>query len=105
MMEDREFLKELIRRGSSADKGYFKYAHIVAVTIGRCPLMQQLHQLVNGPVWDGDVMCKSLRDELLSLGLAVRVCKSGEQGYTGATYFAYTVVNTASKIEAGMVGA
>lgn len=46
---------------------------------------EQLHQLVkDGPVWDGDVVSKSHRDDLISWGLATKVCFKGEQGYTGA---------------------
>jgi hypothetical protein len=42
--------------------------------------------LKHGPCWDGDVPSKSGRDELLTLGYAVRVIHKGEDGYTGATY-------------------
>ena len=50
-----------------------------------------LNQLVNGPVWDGDIISKTDRDELIELKLAVRVCCKGEEGYTGATYTGYTI--------------
>lgn len=50
-------------------------------------LLDQLSQLVvNGPVWDGDVISKSGRDSLLELKLAVKVMLIGEMGYTAATY-------------------
>lgn len=55
-------------------------------------LCEQLHQLLfSGPVYDGDVISKSGRDQLLKLKLAVRCCVGGEQGYTAASYSAYTV--------------
>lgn len=51
-----------------------------------------LRQLVNGPVWDGDVISKSYRDDLIDWKLAVRICAKGEQGYTAATYLGFSVL-------------
>jgi hypothetical protein len=49
--------------------------------------LDQLRQLVaTGPVWDGDVISKSDRDELIRLGLATRVMVGGAWGWTAATY-------------------
>lgn len=45
----------------------------------------------NNPVWDGDIPSKRGRDSLLWLGLAVRCCVAGEQGYTAASYLAGTL--------------
>lgn len=45
----------------------------------------------NGPIFDGDVPCKSGRDDLLSLGLCVKTIFKGEDGYNGATYMGYQV--------------
>lgn len=101
---EREFLKELIKRGSKADKGYFEFVHIVACYLNH-GLHEQLQQLINGPVWDGNIISKSCRDELFDLGLAIRVCHKGETGYSGATYFAWSVMKRAKEIEAGKVGA
>lgn len=54
----------------------------------------QLRQLLfTGPIWDGDVLSKNARGDLFQLGLAVRCCVKGEQGYTAASYRAYTVWN------------
>lgn len=103
-MTDKEFLKELIKRGQSAEEGYFQYVHLVACLLDK-RLHEQLEQLVNGPVWDGDVISKSLRDELFDLGLAIRVCCKGEQGYTGAKYFGGSVVKRIKEIKTGKVGA
>jgi len=47
--------------------------------------------LFHGPVYDGDVCSKVARDSLFPLGLAVRCCFKGEQGYTAASYRAYSV--------------
>lgn len=50
-------------------------------------LLEQLSQLViNGPVWDGDVISKTDRNYLFDLKLAVKVMLIGEMGYTAATY-------------------
>lgn len=103
-MTDKEFLKELISRGAKADESYFQYAHIVACLLDK-RLHDQLTQLINGPVWDGDIICKSFREELFDLGLAIRVCCKGNEGYTGATYFAFSVMKCANEIKAGNVGA
>lgn len=104
MLTDKDFLKEVIARGASGCDGHFQYAHIAA-----CLLPQQLHeqlkQLVNGPVWDGDVISKSNRGELFDLGLAIRVCCNGETGFTGATYFAYMVLRAVDDIKVGRIAA
>ncbi len=103
-MTDAEFLKELIARGQRETDAYFHYAHIVACLLEK-RLHVQLRQLVNGPVWDGNVISKSDRGELMSLGLAMRVCCKGEQGHTGATYFAFSVMKIADEIKTGKVAA
>lgn len=99
-MDDNEFLKELIKRGAKADEAYFEYAHIVACLLDK-RLHEQLQQILNGPVWDGNVICS----ELFDLGLAIRVCCKGEQGYIGATYYAYSVMKKVKEINGGRVGA
>jgi len=104
MLTDKQFLKELIAHGQSADEGYFHYAHLAACLLDR-RLHEQLRQLINGPVWDGNVVSKADRGELFELGLAIRVCHKGEQGYTGATYFAYSVMKIADEIKAGKIAA
>lgn len=56
-----------------------------------------LGQLVkHGPVWDGDIISKSARDNLLTWGLASRACFKGEQGYTVANYRGWDVLKAAS---------
>lgn len=51
-----------------------------------------LRQVMEAPTWDGNIASKSARDELIGMGLAVRCCFRGEQGYTAATYMAYSVM-------------
>jgi len=73
------------------DDGYFSGAPIVwdALSSGQ---REQLNQLLHqGPVWDGNVISKSCRDDLIDFGLATRCCFMGEQGYTAASYRALTV--------------
>lgn len=58
-----------------------------------------------GPLEDGDVPSKAGRDELIRLGLAVRVVVKGEDGYTGATYAgrdAYTRLHGADTVREAM---
>jgi len=101
---DENFFKELIARGPVADEGYFHFAHLAAVMLPQ-RLHEQLRQLINGPVYDGDVISKQDRDDLLRLGLAIRVCCKGQQGHTGATYFAFSVMKIADEIKAGKIAA
>lgn len=55
---------------------------------GRAELQQLVEQ---GPVWDGDVISKQARDDLLKCQLASRACVKGEQGYTVANYRGWDV--------------
>lgn len=48
---------------------------------------EQLQQLIRqGPVWDGDVISKADRGDLIRWGLAARVIVKGKDGFTAATY-------------------
>ena len=85
------------------DDGYFDYAAVVARRLDK-NLHEQLLQIINGPIWDGDIICKSYREKLFDLGLVIRVCYKGEQGFTGATYFAYSVMKVAGEIKRGARG-
>lgn len=49
--------------------------------------IEQLGHLVkNGPLWDGDVISKSARNDLIEWGLAGRALVKGQEGYTVANY-------------------
>ena len=52
-------------------------------SIQRDQLNQLLHQ---GPVWDGNVLSKSARSDLINYYLATQCCFMGDDGYTVATY-------------------
>ena len=59
---------------------------------------EQLEQLLfHGPVWDGNVISKAARGDLFAIGLACRVCFMGQQGYSAATYPAFTVWRQAGR--------
>lgn len=75
----------------SDDGKYFSYGAIVwdGLTDGEREQLRQL--LFQGPVWDGCVLSKSDRNSLIRYGLATRCCFKGEDGYTAATYLAYSV--------------
>lgn len=91
-------IKAAIVKMKASDEGWFSYASIVwdALSSGeREQLNQLLHQ---GPVYDGNVLSKSNRSNLIDYGLAVRCCYKGEQGYTAATYAAYTVFNSSKAV-------
>lgn len=59
----------------------------LAANVIRYKYFDQLQQLViQGPVFDGDVISKSDRSALMGMGLAERVMYRGEWGYSAATY-------------------
>lgn len=86
---DIKKIHDLVMTANSSDT-YFDICDEIAKELNP-KYHEQLIQLVNGPIYDGDVIDKSLRTDLIGMGLAVRVCCNGEQGFTGATYTAYTV--------------
>lgn len=67
------------------------YAKIVWDGLGSAQREVLTQLLFQGPVYDGNIPSKSARDDLISYGLAARVCFLGEQGYTAATYKALPV--------------
>ena len=100
MMSRSTIVSELVERAHTDGDDYFEVVSAIALILPKS-LHEQLYQLVHGPTWDGDVICKSYRDELLDMGLAARICCKGEQGYTGGTYIGYSVLQKLPKKEAG----
>lgn len=90
-MKLSEVLKTLIERAENREEDYLETCKAIALIFPR-RLKAQLSQLVRGPVWDGDVMCKAQRGELFEMGIAIRVCCKGEQGYTGSKYIGYSIL-------------
>lgn len=74
-----------------SDGKHFSYGAIAwdGLSSGEREQLKQL--LFQGPIWDGCVISKSDRDTLIHFGLATRCCFKGEQGYTAATYLAFSV--------------
>ena len=93
-----QIIKALVKMAETDTDKYFDIMQAIAL-IFPYRLQEQLIQLVNGPVWDGDVISKNHREELFAMGLAVRVCHKGEQGYTAAKYPAYTLLKRLPIIE------
>jgi hypothetical protein len=55
-------------------------------------LFEQLNQLaMKGPLWDGDVVSKSDRNDLLRIGACEKIVFKGEQGYNACTYFGWSL--------------
>ena len=73
------------------DDGYFSYGSVVwdALDSAHREVLKQL--LFQGPVYDGNIVSKAARNDLMRYGLATRCCFMGEQGYTAATYLAFSV--------------
>ena len=65
------------------------WSFYVALNSAQREVLKQL--LFLGPIWDGDICSKAARDTLFKLGLVVRCCFKGEQGFTAATYRAYSI--------------
>lgn len=84
-------IRVLVAEAESDSDGYFEAVRAIA-SIFPPRLKAQLQQLVRGPVWDGDVINKGQRAELFEMGIAIRVCHKGEQGYTGSKYIGYSIL-------------
>lgn len=68
--------------------------HCIDFAKSNSHLHEQLYALhKNGPVWDGDIISKSDRDELLDIGACSKVSVKGEQGYNACTYFGKNLLN------------
>lgn len=56
--------------------------------------VESLSQLVlQGPIWDGDIISKVIREYLTDFKLATRICVKGEQGFTAANYIGKNVLD------------
>jgi hypothetical protein len=73
-------------RATMSDERYRSLCLELSCVLTKAQL-ESLAQLVkDGPVWDGDVVSKATRDELLELKLASRAVVKGQEGYTVANY-------------------
>ena len=90
-VQRHEQIMHALQRIEENDDAYFSYLPIIwdALTEGQ---REQLNQLLHqGPIFDGNVISKSCRDDLLRYDLAVRCCYLGEDGYTAASYLGGSV--------------
>jgi hypothetical protein len=93
-MSNRNIVKLAIAQMDAVEWGsdayeVARYAVAKALSPGH---YECLRQIMKAPVWDGDICSKAARGELFDFGLATRVCFKNEQGYTAATYRAYTIL-------------
>lgn len=92
---------ELMESADDCEAGY--YLCWDALLSGEREVLNQI--LHTGPVYDGNIISKCDRDFLIRLGLAVRCCFKGEQGYTAASYKGYSVFRRGNarpfKVKAG----
>ena len=96
-MNRTEIIRELVDQSRTSDDSYFDICKAIALIFPK-NIVEQLEQLVNGPIWDGDIISKADRSVLFDMCLAIRVCHKGEQGYTGATYTASTILREIKKL-------
>lgn len=92
-MKTEQIVKDLVELALTDDDHYFELVKAIAILFPK-NLIEQLEQLVNGPVWDGDIIGKCYRDTLIDMGVAVRVCCKGGQGFTGAYYIGYSILQS-----------
>jgi hypothetical protein len=96
-MSRTKIIRELVDQSGTSEDSYFDICKAIALIFPK-QIAEQLEQLVNGPVWDGDVISKADRGVLFDMGLAIRVCHKGQQGYTGANYTAFTILKEIKKL-------
>jgi hypothetical protein len=68
--------------------------HMIDFARNNKRLHEQLWQLhATGPLWDGDVISKTDRNELLQIGACGKVCVKGEDGFNACTYFGRSLLH------------
>ena len=87
--EDRETTIRHYERPELGDKDELvELVHMIDFAKRNKRLHEQLYQLhAHGPCWDGDVISKSERSELLTIGACAKVCVKGKDGFNACTYF------------------
>jgi hypothetical protein len=87
--KDRQTSLAMFSRPDLFDKNELvDLVHMIDFAKSNRGLHEQLYQLhARGPVWDGDVVSKSQRTELLDIGACAKVCVKGEEGFNACTYF------------------
>jgi hypothetical protein len=90
-MKINDIIKFLVNMAINDENKYFDIVHAIAL-IFPDKLVEQLNQIAQKPIWDGDIISPSYRNELLDMKLAVKICFKREQGYTSATNIAYSIL-------------
>jgi hypothetical protein len=90
-----ELIKALVRKARSDDSIYFDIIKAIAVVFPE-ELLPQLNQLVDGPVWGGNLINKKHKNILLDMDIAIPVCCNGAQGYYGSRNIGYTILRVIS---------
>jgi len=87
--KDRQTSIPMKERPDLSDKDeLLALVHMIDFAKQNRRLHEQLYQLhAKGPCWDGDVISKSHRTELLDIGACAKVCVKGEDGFNACTYF------------------
>lgn len=98
-MKINDIIKFLVNMAISDENKYFDIVHCIAL-IFPDKLVGQLNQIAQKPIWDGDIICPSYRNELLDMGLAVKICFKRKQGYTSATNIAYSILKIIDPLKA-----
>ncbi len=94
-----EIIKSLVNEAEKNADNYFGICAAIALILHKDYHEHLLSLVDNSPVWDGDIISKSRRDDLIDMGLATRICCKGQQGYTGGKYIAYTVLKKLKEME------
>ncbi len=74
---------ELVRAIELAD-------FILQLNTGHLETLENLHK--DGPIWDGDLITKAYRSDLLRCGAVVGVSVKGEEGFNACTYLGLSVL-------------
>lgn len=85
-------MKEMIVLANEAHSGvddgrYVQLCNVLREMLSKSHREQLAQLVMRGPVWDGDVISKSTRGDLLQLRMASRALYKGAEGHTVATYF------------------
>lgn len=83
---------ELIPRHKAGSDMFLHICRHIRQTLP-LPVLDELRNLVeNGPVWDGDTISPTTRDNLVRCKLAVKVIVKGKFGYQCATHLGHWVL-------------
>lgn len=93
-----EKIEQLVEEARSREGNYFDTVETIALLFPSA-LREQLKQLVNGPVYDGNIISKGERGVLFDMGIAIRVCKGGKQGYTGSKYIGFSILKKLKELD------